>query len=113
MTKTIQDVAEEALLELGAADADDPAGNPTDIAFAKRRYTALFEALEDKAFWDIDAVPERIFIPLAQHVAWSMRTAFGQPNYAPVNDRGHTPLQQIEALSMIDGTGFATQGQYF
>ena len=113
MTKTIQDVAEEALLELGAADADDPAGNPTDVAFAKRRYTSLYEALEGKAFWDIDAVPERVFAPLAQHVAWSMRTAFGQPNYAPTDDKGHTPLQQIEAISMIESAGFPTIGQYF
>lgn len=113
MPQTKQKLAEEVLLELGVADATDPGESEEDIAFVKRRYDGLYAALEEKAFWDLDSIPDRVFAPLAQHVAFSVRLAFGQGGYAPSDEIGRTPLQQIEAISSQNENHFETKIEYF
>ena len=112
-SRTQQQLAEEVLLEIGRADLIDPAQSSQDIEFVKSRYQALYQALEEKAFWDIDAIPERVFVPMAKHVAFSVREAYGNPNYTGVDDENRTPLQQVKAVAMVETSGFPTVGQYY
>jgi len=115
MTKTAQDLAEEVLLELGVADASNPAESGEDIALVKRRYSGLYLGMKDAgtAFWDEDSIPERVFIPLAQHVAFSCRNPFGILNYQPIDDEGRTPKQQLKALSSRGPDAWPVQAEYF
>ncbi len=79
MPKTKQKLAEEVLLELGRADAANPAESAEDIDLVKRRYEGVLGELEDSdlVFWDEDAIPTRVFAPLAKLIATECAQAFG------------------------------------
>lgn len=115
MTHTKQELAEEVMLELGLADASDPAEDQESIAFVKRRYESAFQELDDKdlVFWDEDAIDVRAFIPLAKHVAFACKERFGVRNYDPRDENGKTPLQRLQALAGDNDRQFRTQAEYF
>lgn len=109
MTKTKQDLAEEVLLELGKADAANPGESAEDIAFVKRRYGSVFLELEDHGlvFWDEDSIPERVFDPLVQLLAFRCRKAFG------VEYTLDDAMQRLQALASRDRNAWPVKAEYF
>lgn len=113
MSRTKQKLAERVLIELGRADGANPAESADDIALAKECYEDLHSTLEDVAFWEEDSIPNRVFVPMAQHVAYSLRHSFGKLDYAPIDDEGRTPIQQLKALASIAADTYPTEIEYF
>lgn len=114
MTKTQQKLAEEVLLELRRADAADAAQQTDDIAFVKTRYQGVLEELADAgvAFWDADAIPERVFMPLAKYIAGECAQPFGVP-YDGRDSNGKTPLQRLQAIAARVENHYRTKAEYF
>ena len=115
MAHTAQDLAESVLLELGRADAANPAEDADDIAFVKVRYTALYQALEDDdlTFWDEASIPERVFVPLTKLVAFEVRQPFGRTDYDLRDYNGRMPVQSLAALAADTDNTFPTKAVYF
>ena len=114
MAKTKQKLAEEVLLELGKADAANPAESEEDIALVKRRYEGVLRELEDSdiVFWDEDAIPDRVFVPLAKLIAVECAQAFGTV-YDGRDANGKTPLQRLQAIASRDASPWPVKAEYF
>ncbi|MDA7949673.1 MAG: hypothetical protein MPJ78_19630 [Hyphomicrobiaceae bacterium] len=114
MAKTKQKLAEEVLLELGRADAANPAESAEDIDLVKRRYEGVLGELEDSdlVFWDEDAIPERVFAPLAKLIASECAQAFGTV-YDGRDANGKTPLQRLQAIAARDNAPWPVKAEYF
>jgi len=114
MAKTKQKLAEEVLLELGRADAANPAESAEDIDLVKRRYEGVLKELDDTdlVFWDEDAIPVRVFTPLAKLIASECAQAFGAA-YDGRDANGKTPLQRLQAIGARDNTAWPTKAEYF
>ena len=107
MTRTTQDLAEEVLLELGIADAANPAESSEDIAFVKRRYTNVLKELEEKGFWDENSIPDRVFDPLAQYLAYRCRKRFG------VDYELDDAWRRLCEMTEVEAAPYPTRIQYF
>ena len=107
MSRTTQKLAEEVLLELGRADAANPAESAEDIDLVKRRYINVRKELEDKCFWDENAIPDRVFDPLTQYVAFRCRKAFG------VQYELDDAWKRLCEVCEVEASGLPTRIEYF
>lgn len=109
MSKTTQDLAEQVLIELGRADAEDPAASPTDIATVKTRYSSIYAEMSDRewTFWDENAIDDRVFDALTQYIAFRVRKSFGV-DYNPDD-----ALTRLQAMATRDSNTFPTPAEFF
>ena len=96
--KTRFDVIEQAFRRLGMK-AEDQALSGDEEAFGGATYDALMEEIGEHSYvtWDNDAIPERVFIPLANLLAVEM----GQAYQIPVEPRA-IPYRRLKSVMRVD-----------
>lgn len=76
--KTIVDLVDHILkIELQVVEVIEPIAYE-DFATVEKIYLAKLEVLRDEGlvYWDIDAIPDAIFLPLAKNIAWECAIGF-------------------------------------
>lgn len=85
-TRTINDLCQAVMEDLGLIDASDtPAA--TDKAFIERRYREGLEELREDGlvWWDTTAIPYAVFLPVVGYVSILVSEAFGLPRQIPMD----------------------------
>lgn len=109
MSKTENDLALAVLRELRLIRRSGGAPNAADADFVKQKYEGVLEELRDrgKVFWDLDAIPDRVFPSLTRVVAAECAPAFGT-EYSAEN-----AYQRLVILASDEGTGQPIRASYF
>jgi len=112
MAKTELDVITRALREIGVTAHDEtPSAGEGEIA--RETWRALFQELDDgerMAFdFTFDAVPERLFLPLARVLASRLAMTFSRP---PMDEMGAMALLRRQVFP-DDRGGDPVRATYF
>lgn len=113
MTKTSQDVTNEALRMIKVLAVDE-AATADDHARAKSHLEAIFEEI-DEAYglapeWTIETVPDRLWPALSMMVAGDICTAYNRSEFVGLRQAGMARLMRDE---MGGEPERATEAQYF
>lgn len=109
MSRTAQDLAVEVLRELRIVRRQGGIPNAADVDTVKRRHAGIHEELQDrgKVWWELDAIPERVFPALARVVAGECAQLFGV-EYDP-----GAAYQRLVILASDDGSGQPIRAEFF
>lgn len=107
--KTRFDVIEQAFRRLGMK-AEDQALSGDEKAFGGATFDALIEEIGEHSYltWDNDAIPERVFIPLANLLAVEMAQAY----QIPVEPRT-IPYRRLKAVLRMDDREDRSEPVYY
>jgi hypothetical protein len=120
MTKTIQDLAQEALEILGILAADEQP-DTADFAKVDRSYRAKYAewALDERTYWPVLDIPDELIIHIARVVADDIALAFGKSAPVEMDTNGQQVtcglrgLRGMQRVMSMRPSGLPVKACYF